>query len=413
MKRFRCAVGSSVLLLCAVSTAEAGIAGTPFSLTLSEAVTHDSNVERYALGRSDTVSTTSVGLGLDKKYGRQTYTADIQGSIQRYKNLNQYNNDGFDIALAFSSDIGKDSKVFVNHSSTRALQSFADQDIATGTRLRRVVTSTTTRVTGMYGLYSKWQLVGNFVRGSTQYSNSLTEEQTYVVGRAGVRYSPTDLLYFEGGVGRTKVDYPLLVLFDSNPAKRSVGDEVNRTDFDFTTSWTLTGFSSLRSQIRWTQERHNSKEAGKPDDSARDYDGLTGDVAWTYTPRGKMSYLVKLARDTNNSGGVSTLLGSTVRDRLTTTLSANALWAATYKVKVRGGVSASSLKEEESQDLGVILLNESSSGTLYSANIGVSYDFDRSWSVGCQLARSQRSRTTFNTGYTSNVVACNGSLSLN
>lgn len=413
MKRFSSAVCAVAVLGGGVSVAQARIAGTPFSLTVSQAVTHDSNVERYAQGRADTVSTTSVAVGFDKEYGRQTYSAAVQGSIQRYKNLEVYDNDGFDIALAFSSGIGQTGKVSLNHSSTRSLQSFADQDIATGTRQRRVETVTTTRATGLYGLYSQWQLVANLDRGRRQYSNSDAELNTSVGGRLGVRYSPSDLLYFEGGVGRSRVDYQNLVLFASTPAKRSVGDEITRTDFDFTTGWALTGFSSFRSQIRWTQERHNSKEAGKPDDTARNYDGLTGDVSWSYSPRGKMSYAVRLIRDTNSSGGVSTLLGSSVRDRVTTSLSANALWNATYKVKVRGGLSASWLKEEESQDLGVITIKDSSDGTLYSATLTATYDFDRSWSVGCQLAYSERSRTTFNTGYTSNSVACNGSLSLN
>lgn len=416
MKRFQCVVGVGLLLACAMPSAQAGIAGTPFSLTLSQAVTHDSNVERFARGRADTVSSSSVTVGFDKQYGRQSLSAAIQGSIQRYKNLDQYNNDGFDVALAFSSGIGRDGRIEVNHNSSRSLQAFADQDIVTGigTRSRQVQTNITTRMTGFYGLYSQWKLVGNVDRSSRRYSNSPTERNTSLGGRVGLRYTPSDLLYFESGVRKSTIDYPDLVLFGFSPTNRTVGDEVRRFDLDFTTGWALSGFSDFRSQIRWTQERHNSKEAGKPDDSARDYDGLTGDASWTYTPRGKMSYLVKLARDTNNSGGLVDSRGTTVRDRLTTSLSANALWAATYKIKVRGGASVSWLKEEESQDLGVRLISESSTGTLYSANVGATYDFDRTWSIGCQLAHSQRSGTSFNPGgYTSNSVSCNGSVSLN
>lgn len=389
------------------TAAHAGIGGTPFSLTLGQEIAHDSNMERIAQGRGDTKSTTSVTMGFDKSYGRQTVSAAIQGAIERYKQLTIYDNDSYDVALMFETGLGRSSRLTIDQTNTRSLQSF--DDLNSDDRSRNVITGQQTTITGVHGLYGDWQLIGTIDRTKYSFERSQEDDRTSLGFRAAVRYVPTDLLNFEVGVRRTKFEYEKLVLFRSQPSE-TVGDEVNRTDIDFQTNWTITGLSQLNARLNWTSEKHDSMDSSKPDDSSRDYNGLTGSLSWSYTPRGKVSYAVQLSRDTNNSGGYSTASSTTVKNRLNTDLTVSASWVPTAKVKVTGRAGVMQLEEEEKLDLGIVQLGDKATGTRSYGSLGVIYKFDRHWQAGCTFTGSERSRTIFSSGYSSKLLSCSGSL---
>lgn len=396
----------ALCLLFSVGAAHAGIGETPFSLTLSQAFMHDSNIEKTEGGRSDNLAISSVALSLDKDYGRQSYSAALQGIIQRYQDLTIYNNNGFEASLRASSEVGRSSSVELVHRSSQKLQPFEFQ--GNGQRVKQTLTDNATNINAYHGLYGRWKLIGNLAFTNIDYDRSRAESRDSRGVRVGVRYSPTDLLYFESGLRRTQTDYDALQVF-TGPTSFYIGDRVKRTDLDFQSSWVITGLSNLYGQINWTDEKHESLATGQPGDPARDYQGVTGSLTWNYTPRGKLSYSLRFSRDTNNSGGFSSRTTTTTQDRLNTSLNLNAKWQMTHKIAVRTGVGLQRIEEDEQQRFaGGAPLTESSSGTRQEVFLSADYDLSRSWSFSCALSNTDRDRTIFNSGYQSRSVTCSG-----
>jgi hypothetical protein len=393
-------------LLMVALQAHAGILGTPLSLTLSQTFIHDSNFERLENGRGDTVSTTEVKVGLDKNYGRQSYQADVAVNTTRFQKLSQYNNNGFDLSLKFNSDVASASRISVNHARSRSLQEFDVQGI--DDRRKEVTTYISTSLEVQHGLYSRWYLIGSLDVSKADYESSQANARSSKGGRVGVRFSPTDLLIFEMGLRKTTTDYPYSTLFDS-AGNAKIGDEISRVDLDFQSGLVLTGYSKLRAQVNWTQETHDSV------DTARDFNGLTGSLAWDFTPHGKVGYSLKFSRDTNDGGGFSSASRTSIRNKLITNLGATASWSASSKLNVSGGVDWQHMKEDELQfsSISGASAQDSASGVRRQLRLNAVYEMNRSLSLGCGLTNARRTPSLFSRGYVSTSSNCAAYFSMN
>jgi hypothetical protein len=399
---------SAVAAACAVLTcglAHAGIGSTPFSLSISQGLSYDSNIERTEGGRADSVSVTSVTAGFEKAYGRQKYSAAVTGMIQRFQDLTVYNNNGFSAEASIATEIGDRSKASLAYTANRSLQDFENR---TGSAEgKRIVTNTNLNLVAEHGLQARWKLLGSLGFSEADYNLSTEENRTSVSGRVAVRHAPSDLLYFETGLRNTVSDYNNRVVFVGTP-NQSRGEKINRWDLDFQTGLTATGLSQLTARVNLTNETQDTKDASKPDDSARDFTGVTGSLAWTYTPRGKLAYAVTLARDTNNSGGFSSNTFTSLRDRLNTSMDFTTLWRVTQKFSVRGNAGVTFIDEEERLQFEGGSLSEESSGTRGKLSVSLSYDYSRNLQLTCELTHAERTRTVFNSGFSSNLTNCVG-----
>jgi len=399
-----CLVGIASGLLIS-GAAHAGIGMTPFSLSLSQDLTYDSNVERVEGGRADTVSATSVTAGFDKQYGRQTYSAALTGLIQRFQDLSIYNNDGFTAEVKVASDLGDRSRVNASFLRSRSLQDFENRSgVSDG---KRVVTNSNLGLRFEHGLIAQWKVMSDAGYSTADYDKAAEENRTSRSLRVGVRHSPSDLLYFETGLRHTMSDFPKRRVLQGS-VNEAIGEQINRWDVDFQAGLTMTGLSQLTARLNLTKEKQDTKDASKPDDSARDFSGVTGSLAWSYTPRGKLSYLVSLSRDTNNSGGFTSTTYTSLRDRLNTSLDVTALWRLTQKLNVRGNAGVTHIQEQERLQLDGDDLSEDSSGTRGKVSLSLNYDLDRNWGFSCEVVRTERTRTVFNSGFSSNLYSCNG-----
>ncbi|HEX5374015.1 MAG TPA: hypothetical protein VFW84_14910 [Aquabacterium sp.] len=398
---FRVAV--TLLMLSSVMPARAE---TPLSLSVSETLTYDSNILRdNQRKRRDVVSSTGVQIGFDKSYGRQTYTATAAAQVQRYKNSKEYDNDGYDISLGFSTEIGKDGSLQIQHDRSQSLQDFGDQGRV---RDKIVIDSNSTTVSGRYGLYGRWSLTGSFDQNDVAYTEPYDYQNKSSRGvRVGLRYNPSDLLYFDGGLKRTVSDYPKYPLFSG----LTEGDRVKRLDLDLRSGWTVTGFSNLTAQVSWTQEKHETLDARFVDDDRRDFNGLTGRLNWNFSPAGKTSYAVALDRDTNNAGGSSGLFSSYAQNRLTTGLVLNATWRPTAKISVVGGFNVRWF-EEEQRDLDGAAPTQSLKGNYQSLSLKLNYSPTRNLGFTCSLMAYDRTETVFANAYSGETASCSASFSI-
>lgn len=410
--------GSMVAVAFALASLPSS-AETPLSLAVSQSLTYDSNIMRDNGNKyRDARSTTAVTLGFDKDYGRQSYRASVTAEANRYKNSKYLNNDGYNVLLGFTSTLASSWYVNFDHYTIKEQQSFEEQS---GARYPESIISSVTQGFIQYGMYGRWSTNLQIGHSRSDYETVNAYDKSSDYGRLGLRYSPTDLLYFDAGVKKTKIESPKYPLFGG----AQLGDPVDRTDYELTSQWIVTGYSKMNARIGWTEERHSR-------DSQRDYDGLTGSLRWTYSPTGKTTYNVSLSRDTNNAGGSSEysytylgeLFGNTrsgsiysSQSRLTTGISLGMAHQTTAKISLNANVVYRQVKEEERvlrDDIfsGVVSGSTRKTGSYRSFSVGANYEIHRNVKLGCSVERYDRSASLFNREYDGEQVSCNVAVTL-
>lgn len=361
----------------------------PVSLALSQTLTRDSNVLRDNNNRyADSISSTGLRVSFDKSYGRQRYVASITGVRNRYDKTDEYNNDGFESSAQVSSEFGSNFFGLAGFSASRQLQKPEDQQ---GSRFKETVSSRNIKLYGQYGLFGRLSanVSGNF--DEAKYDRATFNDKDSRSIRAGIRFSPSDLLFFDAGYRNGRVDY-----------LNQTANVVDRDDLDLTSQWVVTGFSRLSARLAFTDERSQI-------DPRRDFSGLTGSLDWTLTPPGKMSYVFSASRDTNNAGGQS--FGNTgfftSRNFLTNKLSARANWAATGKISVTAGLGYQGYELERDSNLpGGFDRNDKSS--FKTVDLGFGYQYSRALALQCRLERYDRSQSIESPEFDGQEFSCTG-----
>lgn len=389
-----------ITALAALLSCLAAYAETPLSLSITQQLTYDSNILKDNLNKyRDAKSTTGVRVGFNKDYGRQNYQVSATAVTNKYKNTKEYDNDGYNMVFGVSSYLASNFYASANHTRVSQLQSPEDQS---GARYRETIESESTQLSLRYGLYGRWSVDGSLDNSKANYDRVKFYNRKSDGVRFGLRYSPTDLLYFDFGAKKSKIDYP------NYPLVGIVGDEVKRSDVDLSSRWVVTGYSSLNARIAWTQEKH-------PNDKRRDFNGLTGSLSWDYTPSGKMTYSVGIDRDTNNAGGstygyLGLVPSYSSQNRLTTGVRLGAAWKPTSKLSVSSNLVYKQI-EEDVRDAIIrdeqVIQEGSLKGAYRSLDIGANYQFLTSTSVGCTVRQYERRNSLFSRDYSGEEVTCN------
>lgn len=217
------------------------------------------------------------------------------------------------------------------------------------------------------------------------------------------------MIYIDTSVQRSEVSY------DKYRVSSGLGTKTTRTDYDLTARWIITGYSQLNGRVGWTQERNDK-------DSRRDYNGLTGRVAWVYTPAGKMTYSLAADRDTNNAGGftsfqIANLSQYTSQNRVSTGLTFNASWQATGKVSLDAGLTYRRTREEISNNITTgnasdTLGSGKANGKYDSMSLGIKYQALRSLVLSCNVQRYNRSQSILTAEFDGEAANCSAVFSI-
>lgn len=418
MRDFNSVFKPSLVALACLFLASAAKADSPLSLTVSENLTRDSNVLRNNDNKySDTVSVTGAQLGFNKQYGRQTYRASGTVLATRYKTTDFYDNDGYNLALGFTSQVASNWLVSLDHNRVSQLQSFQDQGL---NRYREPIKSQDTGLFVQYGLYGRWSVNTDLSVSKVDYEVLRNNNRKSEGAKFGVRYSPTDLLYFDVGYRHTDSRLPN---YAPSVASDYDGEKIKRQSIEFSTRWVVTGYSNLDARVAWTRERYRV-------DEMRDFNGLTGNLGWTYSPSSKISYGVNLSRDTNNEGGSTVVsfdgftpdflpqfsYGFNSQKRVTTGLSVRANYSATAKISLSASASYRRIEEERRYDpldgSSTGAFSDRSTGSYRSVNLGVAYQVFRSTRLGCSVEKYARSASIFSRDFSGDAVSCNAAFTI-
>lgn len=255
----------------------------PLSLTASHTWTHDSNLGRTQEAVGDTVNVTGLQLGLNKQYGRQTYTGSAKVSAVRYSKYGDLlNNDAKDVDLGFSSDLLSNWRVELDGSYGENLNQFENNKV-TEHLVKNIRTTKNAQGQLIYGVSGIWALVGSVGKATLGYSVPAYQYLNYRQDQQGFKavYYSTDLLNYSLGLRHVNSQFTLS------------GEEIDENNIDLSTSWVVSGLSQLNATLSWTENKRRIQ-------SDRRFNGLTGHLNWSYTPRGVLSYGLN-AYQTSNS----------------------------------------------------------------------------------------------------------------
>ena len=364
----------------------------PLFLTVSQSFTRDSNLLKLTDNEeADTLSTTAVRAGLNKAYGRQNYRLDVTASRNNYSKFDQFNYNGLVSSGEFVTDIGSNFRLTANAAASETLPKF--EDSAANRSGRNTQTVKRGAVDLRYGLYGRMSVNAGYNQSKLKYQITERDNRDSDTWTMGVRYQPTDLMYYGLTYSHTDTEY----------VDRPIPEQVQRRNVSLVANWRVTGFSLLSGSLGYTRERFET-------DSAADFNGVTGSVAWTFTPAGKMTYRFNWLRDTNNQGGytVGGGLVTVSQQRLTNQFSAAASWQATAKVSTTLQLVHVRYDEELNQESVVPVFDADASqqGRLNSISVGVDYQPMRSLALGCDLQRYDRTQSQFSRAYSGRTVSC-------
>ena len=431
--------------LLALSLAAVGVyahaENVPLSLTISETLSRDSNLFRVEPGQysiADTVSSTGLKLGLDKSYGRQRYTANIGGYVNRYFDDKQLDNSSYSLDLGLISEFADKGIVQITGSASQNLARF---DVANQNSVNNIKNmQSNSQISGQlsyggYGALNPYVSANHFQQGFTETSSNYqaSNQDTYGLG---INYSLVPQLSIGLGARITRGD----ISYDDGSGGKVV-DRLRRRDIDLSSNWVATGLSTLYARISATHE----KDIYDPNTNLQLSDakthGLTGEIDWNYTPQGLLSYSISFIRDKGNVGrnydlsntliapgassqtykdADSTYKQISENNRLTNTLNAKVTLDLSYKFKLNASAAYSKYHLDQAQNTDNSLFGTSTSTaspsehsryTVYS--IGGQYQYARWINLYCDIKRFKRTRDAEYTPFNSTVTACTGQFTLN
>ncbi|WP_374590562.1 hypothetical protein [Aquabacterium sp.] len=410
----------------------------PLSLTLSETLSRDANLFRVAPGEyavADTVSSTGLKLGLNKSYGRQRYTANIGGYVNRYFDDKQLNNNSYSVDLGVVSEFADKGVAQISGSASQNLARF---DVANQNSVNDIKNmQSNSQISGQlsyggYGAFNPYVSASHFQQGFTQTSSSYQASNQNTYG-LGTNYSVVPQLSVGLGGRFTRGT----ISYDDGYGGQIV-DRLRRRDIDLSSNWVATGLSTLYARISATQE----KDAYDPNSNLQIADakthGLTGEIDWNYTPQGLLSYSISFIRDKGNVGRNYDLSNSLIapgasykdfnstykqtneNNRLTNTLNAKITWDLSSKFKLNTSAAYSKYHLDQTQNVDDSLFGTSTStasptehSRYTTFSIGGQYQYARWINLYCDIKRIKRTRDAEYTPFNSTVTACTGQFTLN
>lgn len=418
-------VAAAVLAACALPAQAAGDDDTPLWLRLSETVTYDSNYARNASNQSETVSSTGVGLGLNKSYGRQNYTVSGKVNLDKHKKFKEQDNTNYDLAAGFVSEVASNWAVAINGAASERLNSIENNPL--DNRLaKNIATSRNASLNVQYGVAGRWSLLGSLGMAQTSYSLDAFDYQNREQNSGGLRlvYNTSDLLNFGIGFSAANTEYP-------NQIVASVPEEVKQESIDFSTNWQVTGFSQLDAILSYAKNKYKS-------DSNADFKGFTGRLNWNYKPTGLTTYSLSASRSTNNdgsgtglrnnllvgfqnaAGGFDTRYIDTTINSVTTSVDGRMKWMPTAKLGFTAGLGWDRYDVTTTRSLAIFGNTGKTSSDYTVVSLSSDYNFSRAIAVGCSIQQykqsaesdPQVSTNTQRVAHDGRQVSCNASFTI-
>jgi hypothetical protein len=400
--RRRALVAALPLIACASAWAES----SPYTIGVSETVTHDSNVVRLPDGAAtpasvkaptDWIATTALFAAVDQPIGRTRLFGNASVRDNHYRYNGDYSNLAYGLVGGLDWATIERVSGTINLSSNRSLANF---DRGNGKNTPDVVKNI--EQTDQYGATVRVGVVTDLtMEGGINHQNQRFSvigarlEQTTV--RLGMRYRIGGELTLGGGLRFANGRYP------------DNADSFKARNIDLSADWTPSPISSVAARLGLGKTDHSAA-------NAQDYSGATGSLTWNWRPTGKLAFASALSRVTGNDSNFSTVNGPTTvvtaqadNSRLTTTVDLSSTYEATAKILVNAGYSRAARKLTNSLALNTGLsAADTDADRLTRLRLGVRYLPTRALEFDCSIGRESRSadKSLLSYSYHANTVAC-------
>ncbi len=295
---------------------------------VSTSVAHDTNLfrlssnrdPRLVLGRdstSDTIKRVEAGAVVDYLIGRQQIILKGSALQNWYERFNFLNHDGSDARATWNWQLGNVWQGDLGYTHSRTLATFTEIQAM----LRDVRTQQSAFGSAIYKLDPDWRIrTGarwySLESGAPQRRFLNREEISALVGVDHVNEANNSL-----GVEAkyTEARFPArevtpLSIFDNG---------YTQTELSSVADWRYTGQSRFQGRLGFTQRRHKQL-------SMRDFDGVTGRLAYDWSVAGKTMVNTALWREV---GSIDDTINTYV---VTKGVSLGASWFPTSKIFVKG-----------------------------------------------------------------------------
>lgn len=382
-------------LLCG---ADARAQSSPYYIGIAQSLGYESNLYKVggnqglpagAQNKSDTISSTSLVVGVDQTWGRQRLSGSGSLNVNRYASNDQlnYNGHGLNLGLDWATVERLSGRLAV--SADRSLRSF-DPALQGGQNSERNVednnmVSGTVRVGVVTRLTGEASLSRRSVRYTAAAYDGAEFDQTS--GSLGVRYRLG---------GATTVG---LAWRQANYGYITSANDFKRRDVDLTGTWEPSGLTNLYARLSSTRASYDLS-------TARNFSGATGELRASTQASGKVRLNARLSRDLGQASSTfdfQGLPGATEFNRTGTALRVGADYDLTSKIALNA--SAQHLQRSFDSTRFAVLSGSDRTSTL---SLGARWLPTRSIQVGCSVSHEHRSVSVVGNPYSSSSANCYG-----
>ena len=371
----------------------------PVNVLLGGSVVHDANVFRLpgfvdpqlVVGKStksDLIGVLYAGLLIDQPYRQQRFQLSLTESRYRYQNFSFLDFDALNYRGVWLWHLSPRVSGTLSAEHKEALVPFADFRV-----FQRNVRATDNRVFNLDAwVFGGWHLL----LGASQYEQKneqpfLAEADYRLAGiDAGIRYvarsgnSASLIRRAREGDYLNRIIDPA-TLFDN---------AFRQDDTELRAIWAVTGKSALNGRLTWLERRHENFPQ-------RDFSGTAGELAYVWTPTGKLRLDFSARRD------IRAWWEPFASYRVDDTLAFTPAWAVTAKTAVRAR-----LERTTSDFRGPVFtpLGPLRSDTVRSAQLSADWAPLRSVSLSASVQRLDRSSNNAGVEFTTTIATVSASL---
>jgi hypothetical protein len=397
-----------VALLLSTGAAHADLA--PYSFGASETIQHDSNVYRSTDSQrnSDWISVTELRAALDQAIGRDRLEASATVDFNRYKHLTSSDATAYLLAGAFDWSVPGNISGKLGADSQRH-QYFYGLNGETQSTGHNIETDNHVYANAQIGGVSRWTIFGGLDANDRRYSNdsfSVNDENQWGAN-LGTRYSTSPDLTFGIAVNYQHGYYPNLRI-------NGVEDSFNTRSVDLTTTWQASGNSSLDARVGVTSQ-DSTGESGQS--------FVNGALNWTWHPPSHFIVNVGLARDSNSTTGIGSVVNA--NDLTGRSINNSGHITLNYELSAKIGVVATALYASRHYGNSVLpiigngtqVVSLNGTNRTASFSLAAHYKPTRTTDLSCSAAREVRRTDAqlqfFTPAYTDTLLSCTAGIQFN
>lgn len=401
MNKRRTAFALAAGLVCQAG-AFAQTAERPWYVGATQDFTYLSNVLITSTGEiSDTVSTTSLRGGVNQTFGRQRAFANVSLNHQRYQDLSDRNNNGYNVEAGLDWSTVERLSGTVRWYSNRRQAAYNVGGIVpiSLSNIERTDDLEFRARLGVVTALGFEAAVGHrrLRFGAPEFAAREYDQDN---GSLGIVYRPSGILSLTTGVSGSRTRNLAAEIGQSGP------DRNRRRDVYVGATWVPTGASTVDARLAYGKQEYDRA-------TSADFSGLTGFARWVWKPTGRLELQASLSRDISQDAGFlrldesNNLQSGTDFAQTTNELALRAKYDLTGKVALTGGLAYTKRRLVEGFT-GAVGRDSTVAG-----EVGFVWSATRTISAGCGAGRESRSGSGTGTAdYDADRVNCFASITL-